>query len=119
MNTLVLDEKKYVVIEQDEYQGMIDIVEDKMDTKFALKMIDNCKDEESIPAEIINRIYLDEEPRLKVWREYRGFSGRQLAKEVGISSSYLSDIENGKKDGSVSVVKRIAEILRVDIDDIV
>lgn len=54
-------------------------------------------DEERIPASVINRLYLDNEPPLRVWREYRGFTGRKLAEAVGISSAYLSDIENGKK----------------------
>lgn len=75
--------------------------------------------EDSIPAEVINRIYLDEEPRLRVWREYRGLTGVKLAEKVGVSSSYISDIENGKKDGSISVMKKIAAVLNVEIDDIV
>jgi hypothetical protein len=72
---------------------------------------------EQLPHEMVKR--LCEENPLRVWWEYRGFSGRKLAAAAGISSAYLSDIENGNKDGSISVLKRIAEILRVDVDDII
>ena len=42
-----------------------------------------------------------------------------LAEAAGFSQSYLSDIENGKKDGSVKVLKRIAQALNTDVDLIV
>ncbi|MHC1547972.1 helix-turn-helix domain-containing protein [Phyllobacterium sp. K27] len=75
-------------------------------------------DEERVPAEFANRI-LDGENPLRVWRQYRKMSARKLAAEAGISAAYLSEIETGKKDGSLSVMKHIAEILNVSLDDIV
>ena len=42
-----------------------------------------------------------------------------LAEAAGISQSYLSDIENGKKDGSIKVLKRIAQVLNADLDLII
>ncbi|MBS9783419.1 MAG: helix-turn-helix transcriptional regulator [Pasteurella sp.] len=119
MNTLTLDNKEYIVVARDTWQGLMDIVEDRLDSVFATSIIEKVDNEESFPHDFVVKLCSGEEPPLKLWREYRGFSGRQLAKKVGISSSYLSDIENGKKDGSVSVVKRIAEVLQVDIDDII
>ncbi|RVQ06666.1 helix-turn-helix domain-containing protein, partial [Sinorhizobium meliloti] len=35
-----------------------------------------------------------------------------------ISAPYLSEIESGKKDGSLSTMKKIAEALSVDLDDL-
>nr|WP_315181123.1 helix-turn-helix transcriptional regulator [uncultured Cardiobacterium sp.] len=90
--------------------------EDAM-TPEQLKALAHAAQEERLPHEMVKR--LCEENPLRVWREYRGFSGRKLAAAAGISSAYLSDIENGNKDGSISVLKRIAEILRVDVDDII
>lgn len=119
MNTLILDDKKYVLVQETDYQAMMDIVEGHADSALAYELTARLNDEERIPAEIVNRLYLNHENPLRVWREYRGLNGRQLAEAVGISSAYLSDIETGKKDGSIAVMKRLAEVLRVDIDDIV
>lgn len=64
-------------------------------------------DDERFPADFVNKL-LDCDNRIGVWREYRGLTMSALAEAAGISQSYLSDIENGKKDGSVKVLKRIA-----------
>lgn len=74
--------------------------------------------DEIIPSEIVNRILTGENP-VRVWRQYRGLSARDIAGKTGLSAAYISEIETGKKDGSVSAVKRIAEVLGVDIDDLV
>ncbi len=74
--------------------------------------------EEVVPAEIVRRLIAGEN-RIKVWRTHRGLSGRDLADGAGVSAPFLSQLESGKKEGSVSVMKRIAAVLRVDLDDIV
>ena len=43
----------------------------------------------------------------------------ELAAGAGIAASYLSDIENGKKPGSVKAMKRIADVLNVTVDDLI
>lgn len=75
-------------------------------------------DDERFPADFVNKL-LDSDNRIGVWREYRGLTMSALAEAAGISQSYLSDIENGKKDGSVKVLKRIAQALNTDVDLIV
>ena len=71
-----------------------------------------------IPAEYVYRM-LDGENRVTVWREFRGLSGKELAKAAGIAPSYLSNIETGKRDGTIGTMKKIAEALKVTIDDLV
>jgi transcriptional regulator with XRE-family HTH domain len=36
-----------------------------------------------------------------------------------MARAYLSEIETGKKPGSVAALKRLAKVLGVDIDDLV
>ncbi|PLX36726.1 MAG: transcriptional regulator [Hyphomicrobiales bacterium] len=74
--------------------------------------------DELVPGDIVDRI-LDGENPVRVWRQHRKLSAKALAADVGISAAYLSEIETGKKEGSVSVLKTIAERLGVDLDDIV
>ena len=75
-------------------------------------------EEEFIPEVFVNRI-LDGESPMRVWREFRGLTLQNLADQVHVSKSYLSEIENNHKDGSVRVMKQVAQALKVNLDDIV
>ncbi|UXZ53194.1 helix-turn-helix transcriptional regulator [Halomonas sp. 7T] len=55
---------------------------------------------------------------VKGYREYRGLRAGELAEKAGISQGYLSEIESGKKSGSLSVLKRIAAALDVELSDL-
>jgi transcriptional regulator with XRE-family HTH domain len=55
---------------------------------------------------------------VKVWREYREMTQQQLAAAAGISASYLSQIESGKRRGSAEVLAAIARALRLTVDDL-
>lgn len=74
--------------------------------------------DELIPEDIVDRL-LDGASPVRVWREYRGATARAIAEQASISAAYLSEIETGKKEGSLSAMKRIADALRVDLDDLV
>ncbi len=75
-------------------------------------------EEERIPSEFVDRL-IDGENPIRVWRDFRGLSARELAAAAGISAAYLSEIETGKKEGSLSVFRQIAKALRLDLDDLV
>ena len=75
-------------------------------------------EEEAIPEEFADRL-IDGENPIRVYRELRGFSAKELADRTGISAAFLSEIENRKKEGGVSTLKKIAGALRVTIDDLV
>ncbi len=75
-------------------------------------------EEELIPSEIAYAL-LDGANPIKVWREYRPISQQELAKTTGISVPYLSQLESGKRKGSIEVFSAIAKALRISIDDLV
>ena len=75
-------------------------------------------EEELIPSEIVDRL-LDGENKVKVWRGHRGLSARELAEKTGLSASYISEIESGRKEGSISAMKKIAEALGLNLDEVV
>ncbi|MBI9051379.1 MAG: helix-turn-helix transcriptional regulator [Anaerolineaceae bacterium] len=62
---------------------------------------------------------LDGENAIRVYRDYRGLTQEKLAAEVGISVPYLSQLEGGKRKGSLDVVSRVARALRVDLEKLV
>lgn len=73
--------------------------------------------EELVPQEIANRL-LDGESPIRVWREHRGLSGRALAEAAGVSAPYLSQLEGGRREGSFDTMRRIAETLKISLDDL-
>lgn len=75
-------------------------------------------EDELLPAAFAERILKGESP-LRVWREYRGVSARDLAAAARISAAYLSQIESGQREGTVSTMKALAEALGLQLDDIV
>lgn len=112
--------ERMVVLPEAEFVQLLDAVEDAEDAaavhRFKQKLA--AGEEELIPAEYVYRM-LDGENRVTVWREFRGLSGKELAKAAGIAPSYLSNIETGKRDGTIGTMKKIAEALKVTIDDLV
>ena len=112
--------ERLVVIPEAEFLALRGALEDREDAaairEFQRKLA--AGEEELVPAEIANRI-IDGENKVRVWRSYRGLSARELATASGLSASYVSEIESGKKEGSISAMKAIAEALRLDLDDIV
>ncbi|WP_207779353.1 helix-turn-helix domain-containing protein [Zavarzinia aquatilis] len=51
--------------------------------------------------------------------EHRGLSARALADRAGLSQAYVSQIETGKREGSISAMKVLAGALNVGLDDLV
>ena len=53
---------------------------------------------------------------IKVCRASRGLTQARLAKQAGISLSYLSLLENDKRDANVSTLKSIAQGLEIPLN---
>ena len=110
----------FAVIPYDEYEALIERLEwleDLRDSKtFAEKLARG--EEEAIPVEVVERL-VDGESPVKVWREHRGLTQEDLGEQVGLSGSYLSQIESGKREGTVRVYAALARALGVDVDDLV
>lgn len=101
LQTLTLNNTDYVVIEKTAYEELI-----------------GKDDGERFPAEFVDKLF-DSDNKIGTWREYRNMTMTALAAAVGVSQGYISDIESGKKDGSVKVIKAIAEALDADIELII
>ena len=111
--------EEMVVLARAEYDALVEMAEMLED----VAAYDEAKrriaegDDLRIPSEFVDRL-IDGENPIRVWRDFRGMASKDLAKTVGISAAYLSEIETGKKEGSLSVFRNIAKALRVDIDDL-
>jgi DNA-binding XRE family transcriptional regulator len=112
--------ERLVVMPEEEYERLVDAA-DEAAALAAVREFESrlaAGEEEFLPSELVDRI-LDGENKVLAWREYRGMSARELAGKAGITQAYLSQIETGKRDGTVSTIKKIAEALKVTIDELV
>lgn len=110
---------RLVVLPEEEYRRLVEAAEDARDAAvFEQHRRDKESGVEMIPHEVATHI-LDGGNPVRVYREFRGMTALQLAEKASLSRAYVSQIESGKREGSVSALKAIAEALRVDLDDLV
>lgn len=109
---LTIDGKSYVLLSEEDYEDLID----GLRAEAIMARIE--AGEETWPLEFVKEL-TETDSRIRTFRNYRGLTVSELAEAAGISQPYLSEIETGKKTGSVDVLKRIAKELRVDLDDLV
>jgi DNA-binding XRE family transcriptional regulator len=109
---VTLNGKNYVLLSEDDFEDLIDgLKADAIRARIAAG-------EETWPAELVYELW-ETDSRIRTFRKYRGMTVTDLAEAAGISQPYLSEIENGKKTGTVDVLKRIATVLKLDLDDLV
>ena len=84
------------------------------------ELYDNAKsvDEQSFPIDVVDRL-LAGENAVKVYRECRGMTQKQLAKKVGVNAVYISQIETGRRTGSTTTLTRLADSLQVDLEELI
>lgn len=112
--------EEMAVLPKADYDKLLEAFEDREDIAAARTFREKLAagEEELIPAEFVNRM-IDGENKIKVWRDYRGMSGKALAENAGISAPYLSQIESGARDGAVETLRKIADTLGVTVDELV
>jgi DNA-binding XRE family transcriptional regulator len=110
--------QKMAMLPMDDYERLLELAEDRADIMAAQRAeARRMAGEEYVPAELVNRI-LDGESPLRVWRQHRKLTLERLAHKAGLSVSYLSDLERGKRQGKGVLWRRLAEALGVSVDDI-
>ena len=115
-----IEGKQVVVIPADDYRVLLEKAEmlDDVAAYDRAKDALAAGDEELVPAAIVNAI-LDGENPVRVWRQHRGMSQVQLAEAADISQAYLAQIETRKREGTLGLYRSLADVLGVDLDDLV
>lgn len=111
---------KLAVLPLEEFERLVELAEGAEDEAAHARVMERVArgEEEFMPIELVERM-LAGESAVKVWREHRGLKVGELANAAGISHAYLSQIESGKREGSISALRRIADALKVAVDDLV
>ena len=82
-------------------EDLADLIEDAA----ATAAYHRTRDQERVPIGVVDRLIAGENP-VRVWREHRGHTLRQLAEQARVGVGYLSQIENGERKGTVDTLKR-------------
>lgn len=69
---------------------------------------------ESLPQDILDALCARLQHPVKILRKHRGMTQSDLAHTAGLSRPYLTEIETGKKEGSIASLRAIAGALQVD-----
>ncbi len=108
---------EWAVLPYDEYRKLLEASEVAEDVA-VYRAAKAMPEEELVPADVVNRI-LDGESAVTVWRERRGMTQAALAKAAGLSTAYVSQIESGKRVGTVTALRGISKALNVGLDELV
>ena len=108
---------EFAVIPYEDYRHFLELLEDEADARVVAEFheVYTAGREFLVPDEIVRR-ELAGESSIKLWREHRGLTQQELATRAGISKPYLSQIETGKRQGTVETLSAIARSLDVPLD---
>ena len=103
-----------VTLTREEYEALIERTRDLEDRLAATDAAGDAR----VPHEVALGIINGAGP-VRAFRNHRGLTLRDLSERAGISLSYLSEIERGRKPGSVAAMTRVADALETTIDALV
>ena len=69
-----------------------------------------------LPDDILQKITVGKDSPIKIIRKFRGMTQDDLAAAAGLSRPYLTEIETGRKEGSIRSLKSIAKALNVPLE---
>jgi DNA-binding XRE family transcriptional regulator len=108
----------FVVLPIELWARVRESVEDAEDVA-ELERFDREDDGTRVPIEVMRATLQDGRHPVRAWREYRAMTQEQLASAARISAPYLSQIESGKRDGTVVTLRAIGRTLSVSVEMLV
>jgi len=105
--------EELVVIPRDQYEDM----RDALIARKARRALREGNDE-ILAADEVKALLAAPTP-LGFWRKKRGLTQEGLAASASISQSYLSELESGRRTGDIRVLRRLAALLGLLLEDLV
>jgi len=112
--------EEMVLMSVAEYERLVEAAEDLRDSEIAERSrreIEAGEEELLTHAEV--KEMLAAKTPLAFWRKKRGLTQAALAKATGVAQGFLSEIEAGQKPGTAATLKKIADALRIKVDDLI
>jgi DNA-binding XRE family transcriptional regulator len=110
-----------VILSREEYDQLLAAInEDAADIEILRRSISRVEsgEEETFTSDEVDAFLASKTP-LAFFRKKRGMSQDTLAKRAGITQSYLSEIEIGRKSGDIRTLRKLADALKVSLDNLV
>jgi DNA-binding XRE family transcriptional regulator len=109
-----------VVLPRADYEALVDAAEDRDDVLAAERSLAQIAagKVQLIPDSEMDD-YLAAPTPLAFWRKKHGLTQAGLAERAGIAESELADIESGKEEGRIGVLRALAEALAVTVDELI
>jgi DNA-binding XRE family transcriptional regulator len=107
-----------VTLKREAYEALIGRLEEAEDLVEARRVLAATKPEDYLALAEADRLAAGESP-VRVWREHRNLTMQALAAKSGVPQPYISEIETGKKPGSLKAMAALAKALGLAIDDLV
>lgn len=56
---------------------------------------------------------------IKKFREKKGLTQKELAEKTGVTTEYISYLENGQRTPSLTLLENIAKVLKTTVKDLI
>jgi transcriptional regulator with XRE-family HTH domain len=76
------------------------------------------KGEHSLTSAEVDALLAAKTP-LAFYRKRAGLTQAALAERTGIAQGFVSEIEAGRKSGEVKTLRKIADVLKIPLDDLI
>lgn len=103
-----------VTLTREEYDALLERTAELEDRLAAAEAAQDAR----VPHEVALAIIGGASP-IRAFRDRDGLTLRKLSERSGVAVSYLSEIEHGRKPGSVRALTRVAESLGTTVDALV
>ena len=103
-----------VTLPRAEYDALLERTSELEDRLAAVEAAGDAR----LPHEVALAVIAGGSP-VRAFRDHRGLTLRELSRRSVVSVSYVSEIEQGRKPGSVAAMTRIADALGATIDSLV
>jgi transcriptional regulator with XRE-family HTH domain len=110
-----------VILSRKEYDWLIaNASEDAADVETLRRSIARIKsgEEHTLTSAEVDELLASKTP-LAFYRKRAGLTQAKLAERAGIAQGFLSEIEARRKSGDVQTLRKIAELLKISLDDLV
>ncbi|MGV8841409.1 MAG: helix-turn-helix transcriptional regulator [Bauldia sp.] len=116
VRTVTPSGEEIVIVPAADYDRLVEDFEDRIDNAAADAIL--AKGVEWLSDAEVDE-YLAAPTPLAFWRKRRKLTQGALAQKVGITQSYVAQIESGRRKGEVDLYRRLAEALQVRMEDLV
>lgn len=111
---------RMAVLPEEDYRLLLDAAQDASDLAAvqAFEQRLSAGEEELLPEAMVRRL-VQGENAVRVWRDHRGLSLEAFSQAAGLDEGTVRAAEAGTADVTVETMRRLAQALGVDVEDLV